>query len=265
MKKTYRSESDNASVEIFHGVKSSFRGRPTLLLKIHDPHEALLELFHSFFRFRDIHPKVSQIELAFDFFTPNVMDLAGFLESHLFLKNQRTKSFRFKTTFYLNNGRKSSKGQKIYVKKLDNTGEEFVRVELTLRRPLIRRLGLDFPPAVEDLALLRFFEFRRFNEEPLRDHLIWRNRDLIARIEQRRPGFGSLVESQTHSWVDCSFHTEYGDPKPLMEISEVLKSNKEYLPNYSRFLEPMEALNREFIDLMANQRFLSSQSPKMPH
>jgi hypothetical protein len=268
MKRTYESKSDDAKVEILHSPKSSFRGRPTLILTIHDPHESLLELFHSFFRSRDIHPKVSQMELAFDFFTSTVRDLwnlKDFLESHLFLKYQRTNSFWYKTTYYLNKGRRSSKGQKIYVKQLENTGEQFVRVELTLRRRSISSLELEFPPAVEAIPLSRFFEFRRFNEEHLRDHLIWRRRDLIAQIEQRRPGYGSLLVSQTHSWVNCISQTEHGDLKPLMEINQALKSAKDYLPNYSRFLKPFEQFNREFSDRVANQRFLSTKRRGMSH
>jgi hypothetical protein len=176
----------------------------------------------------------------------------------LFLKNQKSKSFRFKSTFYLDNIRRSTKDQKIYVKALDNSREQFIRVELTLRRPLIHRLKLDFPPAVEDFPIFRCFEFRRFEEDRLRNYLIRRNRNLIAQMEQRRPGYGSLVESTINSWVNCNFQTGHGDLKPLMEISEALKSSKGYLPNYSRFLKSVEDLNRGFSDMMASQRFLSS-------
>jgi hypothetical protein len=50
MKRTYQSESDQAAIEIFHSPRSSFEGRPTLLITIHDPDESLFDLFHSFFQ-----------------------------------------------------------------------------------------------------------------------------------------------------------------------------------------------------------------------
>jgi hypothetical protein len=56
------------------------------------------------------------VELTFDFFTEEVIRLREFLKSYAFMKNARSKPGRKKTTFYLNNLRKSVRGMKIYTR-----------------------------------------------------------------------------------------------------------------------------------------------------
>ena len=202
---------------------------------------------------------MSQLEIAFDFFPEKLFDLYTFLKEHLYLKYSRTDPYGwYETTFYANNLRKSCKGMRIYIKRLEN--RRSVRLELLLNREAIRCLGLGFPPALGSLSFLRYFEFKTLSEDRLRNYMIRQKQDQIAESERRRPGFGGLVICQIDSWISSFF----GSEESLMGKIAFLKSKKG-LPNYWRFLDPVEELNTEFIGRVASQRFLSRARSRMSH
>lgn len=256
MKRTYKSDDDIVSIEIMHGVKSTYC--PSLIIKIHDANKEFLTLLHSFYQYHGISTIVSEIELTFDFNTRNRIGLRDVLKSHVCLKNSKTKPCAYSwETFYANNLRKSDKGLKVYLRPRD---KEIVRLELTLKRPLIRRLGLEFPLSnIDSVDLLKFFSFSFFDEKQIRNHLHWKNRKMIDKYEKRTKGYGSLVRSMINSRLNCII--EKNDS--LMEFLFAAKQTKILGNNYSRFIKPFDLFNSDFFEISSHISFIPGK-PSLP-
>ena len=254
MKRRYRSIDGRINIDFFHGFKGSYKGSPTLLLTIHDPFTDLLIYFDQVFKYHQIYPKLSRIEIAFDFYTDNTFEVYNFLQSHLFLKYQKTNSFKKKTTLYTNNVRKSIKGIRLYPKPKKGK-KEFVRLELQLKRSKIRELKLELPlTTINQLDLSKFFEFRYLDKDRLLSHFIWWARERIKKMNEngRRFKNGDLYIRQLESLTRC-----YGEQKSFMKIVEVLKSGRFcVVPNFSRFLVPFKEFNEYFNRIWVKQGVL---------
>jgi hypothetical protein len=258
MKRTYRHDHDIASVEILHDLKDSFCGYPTLLLSVHDLNKELLSSLDSFFKHHGLLPKVSQIELTMDLLTDDIVGLYEFLQSHLFMKNGRTiLEKEYMTTFYLNNIRKSkSKGMKVYLNPKKGP-KKSVRMEITLKRQLIKRLGLDITlNNVDSLDLKRFFDFRLLDDKSLLRHLIWQSRFHIERLEKKRTGRGNLVKRLIHDYLHTII---FGHEKELMRKTRGLKLEKDMVRQYNRFLKPLNDFNDSFFKMLSQSSFIPSR------
>jgi hypothetical protein len=184
------------------------------LIYFHQPDQATIDLMDSILSKLGEFPILSKIELDWDFYTVNVWGLKEFIERHLFLRYQRTGSRKYKTTYYTNNLRKSSCGVRIYPRPKDSDIIYFVRLELELHRPKIRKLGLYWPITGDQLAdidFFRIFDFRRLDEGRLVRYLVGQCRDQITRLNAKKRPSGDLVARTIESWVQC-----YED-RPLME------------------------------------------------
>ena len=85
---------------------------------------------------------------------------------HTFMRHQRTPSRFWNTTFYFNDRDKSDSHLKIYPKK-NETGK-FVRLELTLKRPAIEKVPLEFPfTNVESIDFFEYFTFKKVDVQRL--------------------------------------------------------------------------------------------------
>jgi hypothetical protein len=187
------------------------------------------------------------MEIPLDFFTGDILGLENFIRNHLFLKYQKSKSFFFKTTFYTNNIRKSVKGARVYEKTGD--GNRFLRLEFVLAERKLQDLGLEFPlKKLFPFDFRKFFDFRILNEDHLRDYLVWKERDKIAEINSRRPGFGGIINRHIESRISSKF----GYEDSLMGKVEILKSEYFGILNYSRFLEPYKEFNLYFNQTLNN-------------
>lgn len=257
MKRTYRSDTDIASVEIIHGLKNPLPRYPSLLIKIHDPNEEFLSLLDSFFKYHAIEVNVSLIEFTFDFKTDDPIELFDFLKSHLFLKNIRTKPYsQYSSTFYTNNIRQSSKGMRVYLKTLKGDDKQVVRLELVLKRSIIKRLGLEFPLSnIDTVDLSKFFSFNFIDEERINKYLCWKHRKQIAEVEMRRKRFGGGIIKRI---IYNGLRGTIGREESLMEKVGMLKS-KEIVPNYSRFLEPLDGFNSDFFEMASRDHFIQSK------
>jgi hypothetical protein len=254
MKWSFKNPDDNVIVEVFYSCQSLWL--PSMLVKIHDPNIEFLNLLDSFLSSNNIHFNLSYLEMTFDFYTEEVIKLREFLKTHLFMKQQRSKSGHKGTTFYTNNLRKSVRGMRVY----SRPGWNHARMELVMKSPLLKRLNLTFPlHSIDSLDLSRFFQFMVFDKERIHKYLCWRNRKKIMEAEKRRLGFGNLIRQQIRSWLNCYMINDHGDYEYIMKINEKLRSGRLSLPNHSRFLHPLDDFNMEFNRQVSSQSFLKSR------
>lgn len=258
MKRRYESHADITSVEIMHGVKVPLPNYPSLLIKIHDPNSEFLSLMDSFFKYHDIETKVSVIEMTFDFFTDKRFELFEFLKNNLSLKSCQTKpNTNYLTTFYVNDTRKLvKKSMRLYRTEFKKDGKKMVRLELIFKRGIIRELGLEFPLSnIDSLDLSKYFSFKFINEEKIKKHLYWKNRKRIEEAEKRRKGSGDLLKAVIDSWLSNTIDEE----KPLLENLYELKSKKKMVPQYSRFIEPLDRFNHDFFEITSHNSFIQGK------
>jgi hypothetical protein len=180
----------------------------------------------------------------------------------LFLKNQRSKSFTFigdegGFTYYTNDLRKSTKGMRLYRKPFE-TKQKFVRLELVLHRSLIHRLGLQFPLSNIDLLdLSKFFYFARVKEDDLKKYILWQNRKKINQLKKTDPFEAELAEDHITSWLRNSLCEPefFFEKKSLMGKVEAIRDEIK-VNNHSRFVEPLDDFNKEFLNIVASQKFI---------
>jgi len=131
-----------------------------------------------------------------------------------------------------------------------------VRMEVTLKSQLLKRLGLSFPlDSIDSLDLTRFFSFKFVDQERLRKYLIWSNRELIEKIDQKCPGFGNLVICQIQSLINSIVLDDHGNATPLMDQVRGFRLNNS-IPTFSRFLHPIDDFSKEFTIKVSGQKFL---------
>lgn len=257
----------NTLVEMIYGKDEDDYFLPGLIVKIHDLDEEFWQSLGMVFKEFDVNPNLSYLELAFDFHSNERRKVQRFLVDHLFMKyqriakpkknqktkpkkNQTVKSKWCKTTFYYN-PRKFGKNLTVYLKEENDL---VVRMELRLRRRILKRMNIQFPLSdIDSLQFHNFFSFMEINIEKLRKYLIWCERERIKEINRRRPGYGNLVIQQIDSWMSSILD----DSRSLREKVEALKSDKG-VPNYSRFLRSIDWFNKEFLKQVSSQNFIKS-------
>lgn len=238
------------TAEVFYAPKELCF--PSMSVKLHDPNLEVVNSLHQSFIKNKINHKLSFVELTFDFFTADVIRLREYLKSFTFMKNARSKAGRKETTFYLNDLRKSVRGMRIYTK----PNWDHVRMEVTLKSPILKRLGLSLPLAsIDSLDVTRYFLFKSIDQEHLRKYLIWSNRKLIERLNRKRPGSGDLVACQITSWINCIVMNDRGGSSPLMDQVGAFKAENA-IPNFNRFLLPFDDFNAKFTRQVSGQKFL---------
>ena len=223
-------------LSVFYKPKKQL-GSTKILIHLHQPSEELCNSLTSIFLRIGLEPKMSKIDLAWDFYASNTrLFREDFLASHLFLKIGKTPAFAFKNTFYTNNLRNSVKGIRVYPKEID--GQWVTRLELSLSRAGLRRLKIGFPPDLTGLDYSRFFEFRKVDPKKLYKYALWLNRRKINRaIRLNKLGTLRIIKSHIDSWVR---EAVFG--KSLMDASDYLKKAGR-IPSHHRFLVPLERAN----------------------
>lgn len=254
MKRVYKNCYDNTVVDIYHHQKYEAKGDRSLSIRIHHPSQEIVSFLDSIFKFHGINPKVSQIEMTFDFYVGDTTDFRNLLKSHLFLKNQGSYSFTYKgETFYTNNLRKSAKGMRLYIKQ-NEIGQKIVRLELVLRRPLIHRLGLQFPlNDIDSLTLSKFFYFAHLKEDDFKKYVFKRNKRSMEQLGEIDPFEVGIIEDHVESWLRCS--------ESLMEKVEVIRDGIK-IKNCSRFIEPLNNFNKKFFNIVSSQKFITPRRKK---
>jgi hypothetical protein len=230
------------------------------LFIIHDPTPAVIDIFISVFKALDkngIDPKVSLLELAWDFYSDifeHLLHLKESIDRHTFLRYQRQNSYDFENdgTFYSTNVRRAVKGTRSYLGPKKGK-KEYVRFEVELHRRKIRDLDITFPIRSHhlDIEFSKIFEFRWFDVEKYRKRtfkwhrvqLSLKKKDQTRRSKMSYGIIVNLIEKRLN-WI-----TE----TPLMEVIDYLKARK--IKDYHHFLYPMENENRIVYQVANEQRF----------
>ncbi len=165
----FKSDDLKSRLTIFYKPRRGYHYPPPAMITLDDPNKEAIELLHSLFRYCHMKPKLSYVEIAFDFFTNDLSGLEDWLRAHVFLKHQRQEAMRQEETSYTTNLYKSVKGTRQYKKNIGNNG--FLRFEPVLKRPILRKKGIEFPALnVESLDFSVFFDFRNFNRGRFYEH-----------------------------------------------------------------------------------------------
>lgn len=249
MMRTHKNDCGD-TVDILHDQKDLSKGFNTLLMKIRHPNEEIMSLLNSTFKYHEISPKVSTIEMSFDFYVDDVDIFQNMLKQHLFMKYQKSNSSTHNgegNTFYTDNLRKSVKGMRLYKKRFE-TGQKVIRLELVLHRPVIQHLGLQFPLCdIDSLNLSKFFYFALLKENAVKKYFLWKNRTKLNQLKQSDPFEAEIILAHVDSWL------EY--PDSLMGKVEAVRDII-MIKNYSRFIQPLDNFNKEFLNIVSSQKFI---------
>jgi hypothetical protein len=222
---------------------------------LHSPDTEVMELVDDIFWKTYDTPMVAKIELAFDFYVKGIPALyfKEAIQKYLCLRNQRSKSFNYKTTFYTNNVRKSSKGIRLYPKIID--GKDAVRLELEIHRSKIRDLNIPFPVTDKSLEIdfTKMFCFKKIDTEKFIKAEVKKNRHAIAMADIESNGKDKMLLTMIKSYVDAV------DCNSLMEGLEILRSKDHGVDGYGRFLVPMEKETALINEVADRQGFIKEK------
>lgn len=235
-----------------------------ITIKVFYPTKQIIDWLVEFFS-TVREPKVSFLELTFDFFTEQWKDLERFFKSYLFMnRNQFTPKTVF-TTLYASE-KVVSKGMRIYVKR--NLDPSPVRVELMLRRRILKGYGIELKTLGDDLNRIdfsRYFGFRRLDQEKYTSILnrrlsqeYKRKGKLSRRSDRKRwtPSMSlSLHQQITRSGVEvwCQKRDSY-QPKPIGYLMDDLKRTEK---QYHRFLVKFSDCEKEVFSSINGSPFWS--------
>ncbi len=141
----YQIQGFEKTLRLFNSSEMNFR---PILMKIEKPNMKTLNLIHNFAVENQIQYHISSMELTFDFFTKNIDTLDAMysmLVQHVYLK-WAGKSFEndYETTTYIGNPRKTiSKAIRIYKKEYEDKKKDRARLELILKRRLLKRQNIE--------------------------------------------------------------------------------------------------------------------------
>jgi len=231
---------------------------PPVRLYLRHPNQKLISIISEIIQRYGIQVVTSVVEVTFDFYGKNRHDLIGFIQSHLFVRYQKSPPSFFKTTFYPEDCRSPVKGMRQY-KKTDDDGMPLVRLELVLKRRVLRRLKLEFPLSnIDEVNWLRFFNFRQLDIKGLRDYLVWLQRERItAEAKKPRKWKGSLIACHVDYSVSVlsDFQSLVGKVRYIKKILQVR--------DYQRFLNPLDQINEEFMRMVKAQRFIPDRGKNL--
>lgn len=217
---------------------------PAGLLEINDPNEDTLEFLASAIAHVHLAVKVSLAEIALDIVAEHDYLIANAIKDHLYLPWQRQPSSD-DDTYYTTNLRRASKGHRVYAKKVDDIWA--TRLELVLKRTVLKRLGVEMTNAYSALMALDlrpYIQFRHLDFDGLVRY--FRRCQPISVKQVLNP---KRYNDQTESYLRSMLRV--GD-KPLMfqierirGLSPTKKFSKNKKPNYGRFIirdDELEAL-----------------------
>ena len=220
----------------------------------------ILELFQKLFADLFIQYKIREIELTFDFYTDDVCGLEDFINSHLFLRyqNQRLPSCHYTSdegeTFYTT-GRKAAKRTRTYIKGVN--GDIIVRLELTLSKVIIKKIGLALPlESIDTLDISKYITFKYIDYDKLIKYLKKLDREGIRKANSKRLLSSRLYEKHIETWVKSMVDWEL-----MLQVGQLKKKDKETgllkgVANFSQFLIEYQELIYKFRKELAGKSFI---------
>jgi len=239
--KKFKHTNFSTTIELFYD-KNIFFGdyysAPELLVQIQEPNILLLINIYDLVEFLETSINLSRLELAIDISSNDNYALKKFIEGHLFLKYSRTNPFKFKTTWYAGDIRKPVRGIRCYSKSI-NKGK-IIRLELVLKRPTIKRLGLS--PTLSNLhniSLERFFDFREVDTKKLLNSQLYIIRDQLKEKGGKDSISGRIMISTIGGLIGSKYDT-------VMKSVQALKQCPHYKKSYGRFIGKLDEFNGIF-------------------
>lgn len=224
--------------------------RPHLWVVIQDPTKEVLHYLDAVCNSLGFVTKVSQIELALDFF-PYKCKLQEFFWEHLFVKRNRGDSLFYgkgiEKSFYSGHKAKNSKTMIIYPKAIYGKRKKILRLELILNRPIIKRLGFDLRlENINNIDLSEFLCFKEWNYHRFDSYLKWKHRFHIAGMS---PMSRDLYMRITTEVEFNSLSIRYVMPA----ISHLRKRGHQQT---QRFFNDIPEVNNAFFGLLKKKKFL---------
>ncbi len=269
--KTYSLQGKRLSVpyDTYHDSNEPQR----LFITLDEPDGIMMEAVNKIFLSFNIVPFVSKIEIAWDFYTGNVLLLQEWMEKHLWLSYNRKGVLRYKNTFYVSDLRNSVKGIRIYPRPKNADHYTYLRLELELHRSVIKKLGIQFPIFAEQFPsdFAKYFRFHHLAFGRLTKAYLRKNRLDKPRIKRNvshpaRGGAEFLLQQQYAGEIRSIKHLHSRTverkgkylfvkyhPSSLVEQMEKVKGLG--LSNPSRFMEPFAELNHIISNLPHEQGF----------
>jgi hypothetical protein len=249
-------------IKILYNLEDSKRGGYPIFIEINELTQEIIDLFDMFFSQNIIFPKVSQVDIAFDFYTD--ADPVNFLDNlnkYLFLRYQRLPGGAKGNTKYSTNLRKACKGTRTYLKCIND--QWVVRLELVLKRKVINKLGLEFPlKSLDKILFEKYFIFKALDLDLIIASFVRARKDDIDKLDKQDGISGQLLIRQIESLVRSIFVPKRRWDDTLMWKLEKLKDNKIVIANYSRFLKDLTLFNQRFRKALVGKAFLPTQKKK---
>ncbi|MFC1818429.1 hypothetical protein ACFL0B_04985 [Thermodesulfobacteriota bacterium] len=230
------------------------------LMTLHDPHGEFQEKVKKVLWSLEIEPFVTNIELAWDFYSKENHRLKEFLDRHIVILYARTAPITYDNTYYPSEIRGKVKGVRIYGRPKFSRKKKFIRLELVLNRKKIKELNITFPitPDQLDLDFNKFFRFQRFDKDKFYRYLVRqestkvrelytpKSNKLLHPIKRKR---AELYKRVVASWVEW-----FADHK-MMTVINRLKEPFYKTKSYHRFFIPLDDWNRLIKDEAERQQF----------
>ena len=164
----YQMQDFEKTLRLFNSSEMNFR---PILMKIEKPNIKTLNFIHNFAVENQIQYHISSMELTFDFVTPDksiesIMEMYSFLVQHVYLKWAGKLFYNdYETTTYIGNCRLTrSKAVRIYVKENEYGVKEKSRLELILKRKVLKRYNVelitDLKKDVYNQIISKYIEFK---------------------------------------------------------------------------------------------------------
>jgi hypothetical protein len=219
----YKKGTDELSVNYFRRKRV---GYVLVLMYLPRPSKKLMHSLARIFAKNKVQYNFSRMKVSWDFEVSDADKFAKLLASRVFLKRSLTPcEERGSGVYYANDGRRSSKGLRIWSSNGD--GQEEVKLRFTMSRSLLKSCGITFPPDPAAIDFKMFFEFNKLDTGALCSYLLGPKRETT---KQRY--FFTLARELTGEARDVF------KKRPLMATIEYLRSSG--VSRYSRFLKPME-------------------------
>lgn len=243
-------------ISILYDTYHSSNEPQMLRIILDEPDGIMMEAVNGIFNTLKIVPFVSKIEIAWDFYTNQVLQLKDWMEGHLWLCHNRKGFSWCEKTSYISDLRQSVKGIRIYPRPKDAIHRTHLRLELELHRAIIKRLGIQLPITSEQLPsdFAKFFRFCQIDFEKLEKAHLRANglhRGEIKRNASHRARYwtGDLLRQQFSSDVR-SIRVEYSS---LVEKMERVKGLG--LSNPTRFMDSLDEISLIINKLAQDQGF----------
>jgi len=254
--RTYSIHNKQVSI-LYYKDKYCNENKPQGLTIITDePDGIIMEELDNIFYKLNTTPKVSKVEIAWDFYTEQALLLKLWIKDHLWVRYNRKGSGKYKNTDYYSNPRESTKGLRCYPRPKNESPPTHLRLELELHRSILYKSGITFPITPEQLSIdfTKYFQFHDIDYAKLKNTYLRMYGAYKCGVNLRathpaRRHASQIYQQQIGSNID-SIHRQES-----FLIEKMEKVKKLGVKNHTRFLKPIDEINWIINNLAHEQGF----------